>query len=287
MPTSLRGLNWGAAALHAAAAVASAVLLSPKQKSNRTVQLYTTELDVDKLTPETSRVDLPVRLSESSKVDLRNLVVAFFAFTAVSHALYATDFGGRGWYSKAISGWGWNPFRWVEYSVSASIMVYIISVISGTKENVSALAATLITPGLMLQGFTTERELKQNALHDWSMGRGAKPAIDSFIVLSQIIPAWGFFALKWYIILSNYARLVRSAKSSTKPVDPSVTTMVYSQLAFFSVFGLIQTWQVGRWYTARAGRVEPRFEAYEAAYIVMSAITKLALAGSVAYALRN
>jgi hypothetical protein len=287
MPSSLKGLNWGAAGLHAAAAIASALLLSPNNKSNRTVQLYTTELDADKLTPTTSRVDLPVRLSESSKVDLRNLVVAFFAFTAVSHALYATDFAGRGWYSKAVSGWGWNPFRWIEYSVSASIMVYIISVISGTKENVSALAATLITPGLMLQGFTAERELKQNALHAWSVGRGPKPTIDTSIVVSQIVPAWGFFALKWYIILSNYARLVRSAKSSAKPVDPSVTTMVYSQLAFFSVFGLIQTWQVGRWYTARPGRTEPRFEAYEAAYIAMSAITKLALAGSVVYALRD
>jgi hypothetical protein len=94
----------------------------------------------------------------------------------------------------------------------------------------------------MLQGFTCERELQQNALHAWSLkGVGPKPYVDPSIVWSQLAPAWGLFALKWYIILANFSRLVKDAKAAGQPVDASVTFMVSSQLVFFSLFGVIQS----------------------------------------------
>ena len=61
--------------------------------------------------------------------------------------------------------------------------------------------------------------------------------------------------------------------------------MVYSQLLFFSLFGIILTYQVYRW--APSGRrIEPKFLSYEKAYIVLSAVTKLLLASTVVYAVR-
>jgi hypothetical protein len=285
MASSLRALNWAAAALHAAAAVGAALLLKPQDAAARQVQLHRTTFD-EQAPANDSRVDIPVKLVAGERVDLRKLVVGFFAVTAAAHALYATDFFGRGWYSRAVFGRGWNPFRWIEYSISASLMVYLISVVSGTKESVSALTAALITPGLMLQGFTAEREVQQNAVHAFSVGARPRPQIDAGIVWSQLGPAWGLFALKWYIILANFSRLVKDAKAAGKPVEASVQFMVYSQLAFFSLFGAIQSYQVVRWTTLRRGRVEPPFATYEAAYIALSAVTKLALAGAVVYALR-
>jgi len=283
---SLRTWNYGAAALHLAATILAASLLSSKPK--RTVQLVRSKFDETAPQSE-SRVDIPVALENDSIIDLKFVVVGFFAITCASHFLYATDFFGRGWYSKAVLGYGWNPFRWIEYSLSAGLMIYLISIASGTKDQISALSAALITPGLMINGFTTERSLMQNALHKWSLNpeKIKKPKIDAEVVFSNLLPAWFLFGVKWFIILSNYSKVVEEAKRANKPLDPSVTFMVYSQLVFFSLFGVIQTYQVFRWSTSRPGREEPTFIAYEKGYIALSAVTKLLLAGTVAYSLRN
>lgn len=276
--------NYGAAALHLGAAIVAATSL--RSKAKREVQM--TRLTFDALqTPKDSRVDIPVTLQDNTKVDLKFIVVSFFAITSAAHLLYATDFFGKGWYSSQILGFGWNPYRWIEYSLSAGLMIYLIAAVSGTKDQVSAVSAALITPGLMINGFTTERALQQNALHRWSLGKGPKPSVDAEIVVSNLVPAWLLFGVKWYIILSNYSKLVKEAKEANRPIDPSVSFMVYSQLVFFSIFGIIQTYQASRWLTSRVGRTEPSYIAYEKGYILLSAVTKLLLAGTVAYALRD
>jgi hypothetical protein len=53
-----------------------------------------------------SRVDIPVTLENDATVDLKSIVIAFFAITSVAHLLYATDFFGKGWYSSQIMGFG-------------------------------------------------------------------------------------------------------------------------------------------------------------------------------------
>jgi hypothetical protein len=168
-------------------------------------------------------------------------------------------------------------------------MIYLISIVSGTKDQVSAVSAGLITPGLMINGFTTERALKQNQVSEWSRNQTTltKPQVDSDIVISNLLPAWFLYGVHWYIILSNFYKVSKEAKDAGRPLDSSVSFMVYSQLFFFSLFGVIQTYQVFRWFTVRPGRTEPMFIAYEKAYIVLSAVTKLVLAGTVAYTLRN
>lgn len=285
---TLKKWNYVAFAIHLGAAIASATVLTSKSK--RTVQMV--RMKFDDQSPKESRVDLPVTLEKTNKVDLKFFLVSFFAITSAAHLLYATDFFGRGWYSSRVLGFGWNPFRWIEYSLSAGLMIYVISAVSGTKDQISAVSAALITPGLMISGLTTERALKQNELHEWSLqalhkSTAKKPDIDFDIVFSNLIPSWFLFGVHWYIILSNYGKLAKEAKESDKPLDSGVTFMVYSQLVFFSMFGIIQTYQVLRWYSSHPGRTEPSYIQYEKAYIVLSAVTKLFLAGTVAYALRN
>jgi hypothetical protein len=281
--------NYVAAAVHLAATIYTMVTL--KNRSRRLVNVF--RLKFDETQPESeSRVDIPVKIENTQTVDLKNIVVAFFAITSIAHLLYATDFFGKGWYSSQILGFGWNPFRWIEYSITAGLMIYLISIASGTKEQISAVSNALITPGLMINGFTNERALQQNKLHDWSLLAAndsyiPKPEVDSSIVLSNIIPAWVLFGVHWYVILSNYSKLSKEAEAEGRTLDKSVGFMVYSQLIFFSLFGLIQTYQVYRWATLKVGRIEPSYIVYEKAYIVLSAVTKLLLAGTVVYALRD
>jgi hypothetical protein len=267
--------NAGAAVVHGIAAIVTACI----NTKNSQVQMYRHAYD-DTQTP-LSKVDIPAKLETSSKQNLKIVVVLFFAITCIAHVLYATDFLGRGYYTQAIRGTGWNPYRWVEYSLSAGFMIYLISAISGTKDSISAVSAALITPSLMINGFTTEKELQQNALHDWSLGKGERPEHDSAIIWSNFGPAWALFFVQWYIILSNYVKLAKEAKDAGQPIEGGVKFMVTSQLFFFSLFGVIQSYQVYRWYTSNLGRVEPSFIIYEKSYIILSAITKLALAVSV------
>ncbi len=274
-----------AAAVHLGAALYTALTL--KTRSKRLVEVFRLKFD-ETVPPTDSRVDIPVKIEPKEKVDLKFLVVAFFAVTSLAHLLYATDFFGKGWYSSQLLGFGWNPFRWVEYSISAGLMIYLISIASGTKEQISAISNALITPGLMINGFTNERALQQNELHQWSLRPELpKPKVDAFIILSNLIPGWALFGVHWYVILSNYAKLSKEAKDAGRPFDNSVSFMVYSQLLFFSLFGVIQTYQVYRWATLKAGRIEPSYIFYEKIYIVLSAVTKLVLAGTVVYALRD
>lgn len=241
----------------------------------------------DDATTNISKVDIPVKLETAGTTNLKYLIASFFAVTSASHLLYATDFFGTKLYTRSVLGRGWNPYRWIEYSISASIMIYIISIVSGTKEQVTAVSAALITPGLMLQGYSVEGLLHQNELHDWSIGRIEKrPYVESAVLWSNFIPAWFLFIVHWYIIIANYTKITKEAKAATKPVDASVSFLVYSQVIFFGLFGVIQTYQVYRWATSKVGRREVGYITFEKAYIILSTITKLALAATVVYALR-
>ena len=55
--------------------------------------------------------------------------MAFFLITALAHGLYASDING--FYSNAIKE-GWNPYRWFEYAITASLMSAILGSIQGT-----------------------------------------------------------------------------------------------------------------------------------------------------------
>lgn len=270
-------VRWNAAAagLHAAFAVWAYRSLASKR-----VTLFKQEFDTT--TSPASDIDYPVKLDADGSVDVKPLVVAFFAITSLAHVGYATDFAGRGWYSSAVLKFGWNPFRWFEYSVTAGIMLYLIAVLAGSKERVSALTVALITPGLMLQGYTTERALHQNVL----VKNREHP--DGATVWANFGPAWLLFGVKWYIIISAFQGLKRDIKNNGGAVDPRLELLVWSQLALFSAFGVVQTAQVVGWRSVQGfgARFRVPYVHYEKAYIALSLVAKAALGLSVANLLR-
>jgi hypothetical protein len=230
-----------------------------------------------------SDLDYSMDIRPSGSVDLKALTVGFFAFTALAHVWYATDAFGSKAYSKAVQGFGWNPYRWIEYSVSASLMIYVISTVAGAKEQNLALTATLLTPGLMLQGLTVERELHQNEIAKWAAGRGERPEIDPVLVWFNFGPAWFFFALKWFLIWTAFLKLQSDLKAEGKPLDPKITQLVSIQFVAFSLFGLVQSVQVLGWASSKRGHwAQVRYENYEKAYISLSLLAKAALGISVA-----
>jgi len=249
------------------------------------ITLYTFAFDT--AVSPASDLDYPQKLEPYGTTNLKPFVISFFLVTAIAHFLYATDFGALfrgqiGPYTKAVTGFGWNPYRWIEYSITASLMIWVISVVAGAKEWSTALLATLITPGLMFQGLTTERALHQNAIWDYSKGLRNAPKDDAIIVWANFAPAWLFFALKWFIILNAYFVLDTELKAAGKAIDPRITQLVWIQFVGFSLFGIVQTVQIYGWIGPYRNFAATSYVAYEKAYIVLSFLAKVALGISVA-----
>lgn len=266
--SSLRRWNLLAAVLHAS------FVIWTIQKPEKDVTQY--KLTFNTATSPASDLDYAVETEATGSVGIRRLTLLFFGVTSLAHVLYATDFFGRGWYTSAISGYGWNPFRWIEYSFTASFMIYVIALVAGAKEQNNALVATLITPGLMLQGLTVERELHQNAL-----AAGKKLDVDPILIWFNFLPAWLFFGLKWYIIWSAYFQLQSDLKDDGKVLDSRIQRLVTTQFIGFALFGVLQTLQVSGW-SNHTRFSTYRYAVYEKAYILLSFVVKAALGISVA-----
>lgn len=269
---SLQSWNYAAVVLHIG------MLIYVFTIPNKNVTLYKFKYEVD--TSPSSDLDYALTTEEGKKTSIKPFVLLFFGITAIAHLLYALNFWG---YEAAIENFGWNPLRWFEYSLTASLMIYVIAIVAGAKEESTALTAALITPGLMLQGLTVEREIHQNALAAWASFQAPKPDIDPVLVWANFLPAWFFFGLKWFIIFHAYNVLKKQLKEEGKTIDPKITQLVFIQFACFSVFGIIQTCQIYGWWTKTRGHwSQGRFIMYEKAYIVMSFLAKALLGFSVA-----
>lgn len=269
--------NWTAALLHAGFFAYATTL------PNKKVSLF--KFQYDTATSPASDLDYDMKLvEEPGGVSIKALVVTFFLITALAHVAYATDFFGRGGYISSVTGFGWNPWRWLEYSVTASIMIYVIALVAGAKESSTALVATLITPGLMLQGLTVERELHQNELSRWNNCKiSKKPYVDEVLIWANFAPAWLFFGLKWFIIWNAYFQLRNDLKVNNKTIDRKITDLVVVQFIGFTLFGIVQSAQVYGWTAARGNTFgRQTYVTYEKAYIVLSFLAKAALGLSVA-----
>ncbi len=230
-----------------------------------------------------SDLDYAMDIKPASETSIKVLTVAFFLITCFAHVLYATDFFGRGYYKHVIYGQGWNPYRWFEYSATAGLMIYIIALVAGAKESSQALVAALIVPGLMLQGLTVERELKQNDLAKWAANDvKVKPKVDNILIWANFAPAWFFFGLKWFIIFGAFNKLQSDLEKEGKTLDSKIIQLVWIQFIAFSLFGVIQSFQVYGWATKRGNFAQVPYVEFEKAYIILSLVAKAALGFSVA-----
>ena len=103
------------------------------------------------------------------KVSSVNVVVycmIFFLITSAFHAFYAWDGfipglskNGLGFYSTVIQD-GWNPYRWVEYSISASLMSVILGAVQGTGDLVSIIFMGGVTAAMQFSGFSVEAVMR-------------------------------------------------------------------------------------------------------------------------------
>jgi hypothetical protein len=179
-------------------------------------------------------------------------VAAFLALSALAHGLVSTV-----WWQRYVADLrrSRNPARWVEYSISSSLMIVLIAQLVGISDVAALLALFGVNASMILFGWLQE--------HYEEPGRGGwLPFV--FGCIAGIVP-WAAIAV--YVI----------APGSTSSVSPPgfVYGILVSLFAFFNVFALNQWLQYrarGRWASYVFG---------ERIYILLSLTAKSALAWQV------
>ncbi|HUK95911.1 MAG TPA: heliorhodopsin HeR [Gaiellaceae bacterium] len=82
------------------------------------------------------------------------LVAAFLLLAALDHALVALP-PCRARYERCLAE-GVNPFRWLEYSLSASLMVVLIAMLTGIADYVALLALFAVNAAMIFLGWLME-----------------------------------------------------------------------------------------------------------------------------------
>ena len=144
--TSLRLWNSVAAVLHFTQAAVMLVILG---QSNFGLSITRLEFDdqAETLTPVADFLDV--------EFEIGLLVVGFLFLSALAHTTIATVLYGR--YRKHLAN-GMNPYRWYEYSLSASVMIIVIAALSGIADIGVLFSLFVLTAIMNLFGLLMEEQ---------------------------------------------------------------------------------------------------------------------------------
>lgn len=127
------------------------------------------------------------------KLDFAFCTFAFFAITAIFHgrAVLAHELYVRELLQCR------NPFRWVEYSISASLMVLAISYYSAIYDGFLLIALVALTATTMGHGYLAELQARPTGAQTWSVDLATRlmPHVLGYVpqAVTWLIILWGFF----------------------------------------------------------------------------------------------
>ena len=180
-------------------------------------------------------------------------VALFFAISALAHLWIASP-AGFARYGRDLAEQR-NVARWVEYSISSSVMIVLIAQINSVTDALTLLALFAVNASMILFGWLQEK-------YEVPGRRGWLPFV--FGCFAGAVP-WIAFAFL----------LLRPGSTSDATVPGFVYGIVFSLFLFFNVFALnqwLQYRQAGRWRDYLVG---------ERAYITLSLVAKSLLAWQV------
>jgi hypothetical protein len=181
--------------------------------------------------------------------------VAIFLFmSAVAHFLMAWPL--RGWYERRLAA-GIQPLRWLEYSLSSSVMIIIIATLAGIQEIGTLIAIFGVNAAMNLFGWSMESANQGRAKVQWNHY--------IFGCIAGIVP--------WIVI--SIALWSAATEPGAVPVPTFVWLIFVSLFISFNVFAItmiLQYRKIGRWRDYLVG---------ERTYMFMSLFAKTILAWQV------
>ena len=179
-------------------------------------------------------------------------VFAFLALSALALLLIASP-GIFGWYKRNLAA-GRNYGRWIEYSITSSLMIVLIVMICGVSDIAALIAIFGVNASMILFGLLMEKYEKPGKANWLSYLFGCFAGIIPWIAVA--VYAWS---------------------PGLKGANPPgfVYAIIVSLFVFFNIFALnmvLQYKQVGKWRDYLFG---------EKAYIILSLTAKALLAWQV------
>lgn len=159
----------------------------------------------------------------------------FPLITSIFHAIIAFSEGVRAQYSYNALVCETNWLRWLEYSITASFMTWVVMQVSGvTNILILVVVGVLGNIALQIQGYLMEVLNTPNLL---KQRRGR-------VNWAPTIAGWFIFIGQWTIIIAYFLSSVIS-KGSDIPLF--VYFIVFGLFFQFSLFGLAQAFHYNRW----------------------------------------
>ena len=195
--------------------------------------------------------EAPPELSEWFNIRIGLAVATFLYISAIAHFVISSP-GVFGWYRGQLERHR-NYARWMEYSVSASLMIVLIAMLTGISDVVALLALFGVNASMILFGWLQEK---------------------------YEAPGSGGWLPFWFGCLAGAVPWIGIGIYIMSPTNDAqapgfVIGIFVSLFVFFNIFALnqvLQYRQTGKWRNYLFG---------EAAYIVLSLTAKSALAWQV------
>lgn len=252
---SLKAWNWAMFALHAVQGIVMLAL-----STDFALPLTTSFL---KFNPATQSLQ-PV-FDTTSNLKIGPLVAGFLFLSALAHLVNALGFK---WYSGNLIK-GINPSRWIEYSVSSSLMIVVIAMLVGIYDIAALLPVFFLNAMMILFGWMMELHNHPSStfapLRQTTAGESATVKWTSFWFgsLAGIIP---------WIVIAIY---LFGSGDANHHAPVFVYWIYLSMFLFFNCFAInmvLQYKKVGPWKDYLYG---------ERAYMILSLVAKSLLAWQV------
>jgi len=178
------------------------------------------------LTPDTSAV--------AGWFYLTQLTAIFFALSAGFHL--GNVLVWRKYYLLGLEQ-GYAPFRWAEYSVSASVMILILSYTAGTILNPVLVALFALTMITMFFGHLHEVICRPKSLEEWASPSKLWRLQAHFLGYVPQCFCWGLILMQF---IEAGAASTTSASGEKSQMPSFVYAIVIVELLLFWSFGVVQ-----------------------------------------------
>lgn len=195
---------------------------------------------------------------------VQNLLISFFFITGLFHLYYAVS---QKHYKDMILK-GNNYVRWIEYSITSTMMLYIIALLSGVKDTNIYILIFSTNVAMIAQGQLVEEAVANKK--EWWL-----PMLTGFILLMA----------EFLVIIRDFQRRIKEVdkylsnkqdQDTTRKIPKWLYYMIFVLFAFFASFGFISLYQ------AASGTP---YENIEKLYLLFSLLSKATLGGFMAYGL--
>jgi lysylphosphatidylglycerol synthetase-like protein (DUF2156 family) len=266
---NLNTLNYYAILLHGLSFVGVlSAFLAKNEEANFNTELY--ELKIEALSNGDRDAELGTRKVTKIPTNMLKAFILFvFAFTAFVHYFYYSDGFGTGSYTSELNA-GRNRFRWAEYAITATMMVFVASIISGVKSSDSVFLICMSILVLMSFGYFIEMT----------------PSVQAKVV--GLVAGFILLGSAWYVVLNNFYHRISEVEDLPNPSKPGenrkipswVKQVLVPLMFWYILFGVVSTL-----YVRGYNKPNFNFRTYERYYIILSYMSKAFLGYYLAFGL--